>query len=54
MITAFELAKYAGENKWIVIDKGKDGIDGYIQFLTPAGKKVLVRFYEDGSVKEII
>jgi len=58
MITATKLAEFAKKNEWIVLESeqaGKDNLDeGYIRYLTPAGRKVFVAFYQDGSIQRIV
>ena len=58
MIEAVKLAQFAEKNGWIVIAQADEGDkkigDDFIQFLTPFGKRVLVKFYSDGSIRDII
>ncbi len=53
MITTVELARFAEKCGWIIVDQAKNELDNYIQYLTPSGQKVLVRFNEDGSIDRI-
>lgn len=49
MIEAIKLAKFAEKNEWIVIEKGDD----FIRYLTPSGQRVLVEFFQDGSIQRV-
>ena len=58
LIGALELAEFAKKNNWVLTQKSdEDDLeigDDYICYLTPQGNRVLVRFWADGSIKEII
>ena len=53
MIKWLELAKFAELHRWLVVDKATTENEDYIQFLTPAGQKIIVWFKPDGSVERI-
>ena len=54
MITAIKLAEFAEKNEWIVLEKEDSEDESYIRYLTPAGRKVFVVFYGDGSIQRIV
>ncbi len=58
LTTARELAEFAQKNNWLLTEKSSEDDlkleDDYLCYLTPQGKAVLVRFWRDGSIKEII
>ena len=58
LANALELAEFAEKNNWLLISKSdEDDLklkDDYSRYLTPQGKAVFIRFWDDGSIKEII
>lgn len=58
LISAAELARFAAKNGWSLIEKsGEDDLklgDDYLCYLTPQGREVFVKFWEDGSIQKII
>ena len=53
MITAVKLAEFAEQHGWIVIESRDEENGSYLRFLTPSGRRVLVEYNKNGSIRRI-